>query len=100
MEIKPLDCFFSPKSVAVIGATERPGSTGRTILWNLISSPFGGVVYPVNSKRDNILGIKAYPSISAIKGPVDLAVIIIPAANVPQVVRECGDHGVKGAVII
>jgi acetyltransferase len=100
MEIKPLDCFFSPKSVAVIGATERSGSTGRTILWNLISSPFGGVVYPVNSKRDNVLGIKAYPSITAIKDPVDLAVIITPAATVPQVVRECGDHGVKGAVII
>jgi acetyltransferase len=100
MDTKPLDCFFSPKSVAVIGATERPGSTGRTILWNLISSPFGGVVYPVNSRRDNILGIKAYSSISAVPGPVDLAVIIVPAATVPQVVRECGDRGVKGAVII
>jgi len=100
MEIKPLDCFFSPKSVAVVGATERPDSTGRTILWNLISSPFGGVVYPVNSRRDNVLGIKAYPSIAAIPGPVELAVIITPAATVAQVVRDCADHGVKGAVII
>jgi acetyltransferase len=100
METQPLDCFFSPKSVAVVGATERPGSTGRTILWNLISSPFGGVVYPVNSRRDNVLGIKAYPSIAAIADPVELAVIITPAGSVPQVVRECADHGVKGAIVI
>jgi acetyltransferase len=100
MEINPLDCFFAPKSVAVVGATERAGSTGRTILWNLISSPFGGVVYPVNSRRDSVLGIKAYSSIAAIPDPVELAVIITQAATVPQVVRECADHGVKGAIVI
>jgi acetyltransferase len=100
MEIKPLDYFFAPKSVAVVGATERAGSTGRTILWNLISSPFGGVVYPVNSRRDSVLGIKAYSSIAAIPDPVELAVIVTPAATVPQVVRECADHGVKGAIVI
>jgi acetyltransferase len=98
--MNPLDCFFAPKSVAVVGATERPGSTGRNILWNLISSPFGGVVYPVNSRRDNILGIKAYPSIAAVPGPIELAVIITPAAAVPQVIRDCADRGVKGAIII
>src|SRR6476646_3946032 len=60
-ERHPLDAIFEPKSVAVIGATGKAGSVGRTILWNLISSPFGGTVYPVNAKRGSVLGIKAYP---------------------------------------
>ena len=58
-----LDAIFAPQRVAVIGATERPGAVGRTILWNLISNPFGGTVYPVNPTRDSVLGIKAYPSL-------------------------------------
>jgi acetyltransferase len=99
-ESSALNVFFAPKSVAVIGATEKAGSVGRTILWNLISSPFGGVVYPVNAKRASVLGIKAYPSVGAIPGPVDLAVIITPANTVAGLVRECGVHGVKGVVVI
>ena len=55
----PLDVFFKPQSVAVIGATETPHSVGRTTLWNLISSPFGGTVYPVNPKRASVLGMRA-----------------------------------------
>ena len=71
---QPLDVFFSPKSVAVIGATESAGTVGRTVLWNLVTSPFGGTVYPVNPKRPSVLGVKAYPSISDIPEQVDLAV--------------------------
>nr|QKW94312.1 acetyl-CoA synthetase [Stigmatella aurantiaca]QKW94364.1 acetyl-CoA synthetase [Stigmatella erecta] len=96
----PLDALFSPRSVAVIGASERQGSVGRTLLWNLISNPFGGTVYPVNPKRTNVLGIRTWPSISAIPEPVDLAVIVTPAPTVPAVIRECADAGVKGAIII
>ena len=92
--------FFAPRSVAVIGATEKAGSVGRSILWNLISSPFGGTVYPVNAKRSSVLGIKAYPSISAIPGKVDLVVIVTPANTVPGLVRECGANGVQGVVVI
>jgi acetyltransferase len=99
-ETSALQVFFAPKSVAVIGATEKAGSVGRNILWNLISSPFGGTVYPVNSKRSSILGIKAYPTITAVPGPVDLAVVVTPATAVAEVVRECGQHGVKGVVVI
>ena len=55
-----LDVFFAPKTVALIGASDRPGSLGRTLLWNLISHPFGGTVYPVNPKHQNVLGIKSY----------------------------------------
>ena len=80
---QPLDVFFSPKTVAVIGATENPGSVGRTVLWNLVTSPFGGTVYPVNPKRPSVLGIKAYPTISDIPEQVDLAVSSRPRARFP-----------------
>ena len=97
---RPLDVIFAPKTVAVIGATDRPGSVGRTVLWNLISNPFGGTVFPVNPKRDNVLGVKAYADITAIPAPVDLAVIATPAPTVPQVIRQCTAAGVKGAIIL
>ncbi len=96
----PLDAIFHPRSVAVIGATEKTGSVGRTILWNLLSSPFGGTVYPVNPTRPAILGVKAYPSIGAIGEPVDLAVIVTPAGTAPGLVEECGEAGVRGVIII
>ena len=95
-----LDAIFAPKNVAVIGATENPGSVGRTILWNLISNPFGGTVFPVNPKRAGVLGIKAYPSIGAVPDKIDLAVIVTPAPTVPGIIGECVDAGVQGAIII
>ncbi len=95
-----LDAFFAPKSVAVIGATETVGSVGRTLVTNLIASPFGGVVYPVNPKRASVLGVRAYPSVAAIGAPVDLAVVCTPAATVPGIIRECREAGVRGAIII
>ncbi len=97
---QPLDVFFSPRTVAVIGATETPGSVGRTVLWNLISNQFGGTVFPVNLKRSSVLGIKAYPNIAAVPEAVDLAVIVTPAAMVPDLIAECAEAGVKGAIII
>jgi len=99
-EGQPLDIIFSPKTVAVIGATEKAGSVGRTVLWNLVSTPFGGTVFPVNPKRHSVLGIKAYPTIARVPEPVDLAVIATPAATVPEVIQECVDAGVKGAIIL
>ncbi len=62
-EAHPLDPFFAPKNVAMIGATENPGSVGRTTMWNLMSTPFGGAIFPVNPKRTSVLGIKAYPTV-------------------------------------
>ncbi len=96
----PLDPLFRPASVAVIGATEKQGSVGRTVLWNLISSPFGGTVLPVNPKRSNVLGVRAYPSLADIDEPVELAVIVTPAPSVPDVMEECAAAGVKGVIII
>jgi acetyltransferase len=97
---RPLDALFAPHSVAVIGATEKEGSVGRTVLWNLISSPFGGTVFPVNPKRPNILGLKAYPNLAAVPDPVELAVIVTPPQTVPGVMEECVAAGVKGAIVI
>ncbi|MEG3919422.1 bifunctional acetate--CoA ligase family protein/GNAT family N-acetyltransferase [Microcoleus sp. T3_A4] len=96
----PLDRIFRPRSVAVIGATEREGSVGRTLLWNLIRNPFGGTVFPVNPQRHSVLGLKSYPDIASVPEVVDLAVIATPAAGVPQVIRECIAAGVKGAIIV
>ncbi len=97
---RDLDIFFKPRSVAAIGATDRPGHVGRSVLWNLISSPFGGTVYPVNSKKGSVLGIKAYPNVSSLPEAPELAVIMTPAETVPGVVEECARAGVQGAVII
>src|SRR5512140_206170 len=85
-EEQALDAIFTPKNVALIGATETPGTVGRTVLWNLISSPFGGAVFPVNPKRPSILGVKAYTNISNVPEQVDLAVITTPATSVPEII--------------
>jgi acetyltransferase len=95
-----LDVFFKPKSVAVIGATETPGSVGRTIVQNLLSSPFGGTVYPVNPKRPAVLGVRAYKSVGELPESPELAVIVTPAPAVPGIIGECVDVGVKGAIVI
>ena len=99
-ERNPLDSIFCPSNIALIGATEAPGSVGRTIMWNLISNPFGGAVFPVNPKRPSVLGVKAYPDIYSVPEPVELAVIVTPAYTVPKVIAECSTAGVKGAIII
>ena len=99
-ERHPLDPILKPRSVAVIGATEKIGSVGRTILYNLISNPFGGTVYPVSPTRKSVLGVRAYKSISEVPDTVDCAIIVTPAPSVPAIVRECVENGVKGAVII
>src|SRR5437879_3594327 len=96
----PLNVFFAPRNVAVIGATETASSVGRTILWNLVTSPFGGTVFPINPKRPSVLGVKAYKSIEEVPEEVDLAVVVTPAASVPGIVHECGECGVKGILVI
>jgi len=92
--------MFAPSSVAVIGATDRPATVGRTVLENLLHGKFQGKVYAVNSKHPEVLGLKAYANIRDIPGPIDLAVIATPAATVPQVIGECVDAGAKSAVVI
>ena len=97
---QPLTPLFAPQTIAVIGATERPGSVGRTLLWNLISNPFGGTVFPVHPTRVSVLGIKTYATIGAAPEAVDLAIIAVPAQKVPEIIDECGVAGVKGIIIL
>jgi acetyltransferase len=95
-----LDALFAPSSVALIGATSRPGTVGRTVLENLLGDTFRGKVYAVNAKHDEVLGLRTYKSIRDIPHPVDLAVVATPAATVTQIITECVDAGVKSAVVI
>ena len=97
---RQLDAFFSPRTVAVIGATEAEGSVGATIFRNLVGGPFASKVFPVNPKRATVFGVKACPRIEAVPEAVDLAVVVTPAATVPGVVSECVVAGVKGSLII
>ena len=93
----PLGCFFAPRSVAVIGASEKSGSVGRALLEN--TATFGGAVYPVNPHHARLLDRPAWARIADVPGEVDLALIATPAATVPGVVRECVRAGVKGAIV-
>jgi acetyltransferase len=95
-----LDAMFDPHSVAVIGASSRPGNVGRTVLENLLHNGFHGKVYPVNAKNPEVLGLKAYKSIRDIAGQVDLAVVATPATTVPQIIGECVVAGARSAVVI
>ena len=97
---RALDSFFAPHNVAVIGGTDKNGSVGRTVLLNLLKGPYRDKVYAVNPKRREVLGAPSFPSISEIPDPVDLAIIITPAATVPDIIAECVDCGVKSAVVI
>ena len=99
-ESHPLTPFFRPRTVAVIGATEAPGSVGRTLLRNLLGTPFGGTVYPVNPKRDSVLGVQAYRSVADIPAAVDLAVVATPAVAVPAIIGQCADRGIPAAIVI
>jgi acetyltransferase len=97
---RPLDAIFAPRTVALIGASERAGSVGRALFENLSAATFSGAVFPIHPDRATILDRPAYATIAAAPGPVDLAVIATPAATVPEVVRECVAVGVRGALVI
>ncbi len=98
--VKNLDAVMKPKSIAVIGASERQEAFGCSIFKNLLEYGFAGDLYPINNKSETIFNVKAYKSILDVPGPVDMAVIVIPNKFVPQVIEECGQKGVKGLVII
>ena len=96
-DLRPI---LEPQSVAVIGASRQPGTVGYAVLSNLLMGQYTGIVYPVNPKAKAICGVRTYPSVLEIPDPVDLAVIIVRAPLVPQVLEECGQKGVKGAIVI
>ena len=90
--------YFNPRSIAVVGASQDSTKMGYAVMHNLLHFP--GQLYPVNNKRSEIQGLKAYPNITAIPAPVDLAVITVPAIHVPRVIEECGQKRVPMVVII
>ena len=96
----PLDLFFKPSSVAIIGASVKPNSIGRVLLENLKTCGFPGKVYPVNPKYTKILDYPAYPDIVAVAEPIDLAVIAVPIPDVPDILKQCGQAEVRAAIII
>ena len=95
-----LDKIFNPKSVAVVGASDEEGSVGYALMKNFLESGFEGEVYPVNIRKKEILGIKAYQNVLQLPKTVDLAVIATPAKTVPEVVEQCGKAGINGLIII
>ena len=95
-----MDCFFSPKSVAVIGASRFPREVGHVIFRNFLEGGFRGSVFPVNPNADSILGVRCYPSVLNIRERVELAVVTVPAKIVPLVLGECGRKGVRAVIII
>src|SRR5688572_22728811 len=100
MALLPLDSIFSPKSIAVVGASRRKGKIGYEILHNLVVNDYQGTIHPVNPNATSVHGIRAYPSVQDIPDPVDLAIITVPADRVIEVAEECGAKGVKGLVVI
>jgi len=100
MSVENLDKIFQPNSIAVVGASEREGSVGVAIMRNLIERGYPGDIYPINPKHKKMWGKSTCPSIMDLKGPVDLAILATPIILVPQIVKDCVDVGVGGAVII
>src|SRR5437867_183144 len=95
-----LDPIFNPKSVAVIGASRHKGKVGYAIIRNLIVNEYQGTIYPVNPNAHAVHSIKAYPTVLDIPGPVDMAIITVPAEAALQAVEECAKKGVRGLVVI
>ena len=95
-----LKTIFAPRSVAVIGASAKPQSLGRAVFANLLFASYTGCVYPVNTKAKSVLGVRAYPSVLDVPDDVDLAVVLVPAGMVPQVLKDAGQKGCKGAIVI
>ncbi len=98
--MKSLQPFFSPRGVAVIGASASPGKLGFGVIQNLIRSGYQGAIYPINPKAKEILGLKAYADVSFVPDPVDLAVMIIPARAVPEALQACGRRGIRAVAIL
>ena len=100
MAIKKLNSIFRPKRIALIGVSNNPDSVGGITLRNLVGGGFNGVVYPVNPKREAVLGIPCYPDVRSLPKTPDLAVIMTAAKWVPQIIKDCGEAGINGVIIM
>jgi acetyltransferase len=100
MDTHILDPIFKPKRIALIGVTSNPQSVGGKVLSNLVGGGFEGVVYPVNPAFEAVLGIQCYPDLKSLPKKPDLAVICSAATQVPDIIRQCGESGILGIIII
>ena len=98
--IEDLRPFFEPRSVAIIGLSRKTGKGTHNALENLLDYGYKGKIYPINPNATEILGVKVYPSIKDVEGPVDLAVLVTPRSQVPTHVRNCAEKGVKCVTIV
>ena len=100
MNVHNLDQIFNPKRIALIGVTINPNSVGGKVLGNLVGGGFRGVVYPVNPESEAVLGVPCFPSVASLPKTPDLAVICTPPEQVPGLIRECGEAGIRGVIIM
>ncbi len=100
MGVDKLGKIFRPKSIAVVGASEKEGSIGSALMRNLIEGGYPGDIYPINPSYKNIYGLTAHSSVLALKSLVDLVILAVPIISTPEIVKECSEAGVQGAVII
>ena len=97
--VSDLDPIFKPTRIALLGVTPNPQSVGGRLLSNLVGGGFRGVVYPVNPASEAVLGISCYPDVRALPRTPDLGIICAPAAQVPELLEQCGEAGVRGVII-
>ena len=100
MSVRNLKYLFEPRSVAVIGASEKPHSVGATVLRNLVAGGFGGSILPVNPKYDTLAGLTVYPNVGQLPEAPDLAVICTPPSTVPDLIRDLGEKGTRAAIVL
>jgi acetyl coenzyme A synthetase (ADP forming)-like protein len=98
--VKNIQSIMNPRSVAVVGATNRPGSVGLSVFRNILTTGYKGLLYPVNPHAKSVNSVKAYPTLSDIPDEVDMAVIIVPAESVHQVMEQAAEKKVKGVIVI
>ena len=100
MNIHKLNNIFNPQRIALIGVTTNPNSVSGKVLINLVSGGFRGVVYPVNADHEAVMGIPCYPEVQSLPRIPDLAIVCTPAEKVPSVIKECGEFGIRGIIIM
>ncbi len=99
MSIRNLEKIFNPRAIAVVGASDDTHSVGFTLFRSLCSAGFAGPMFPVNTRRDTVQGVRAFPTVGGLPEAVDLAVVATPAASVPDVIEQCGRAGILGVIV-
>ncbi|MBN1433359.1 bifunctional acetate--CoA ligase family protein/GNAT family N-acetyltransferase [Candidatus Fermentibacterales bacterium] len=100
MSVRNLDLFFEPRRIALVGVTINPNSVGGKVLGNLVAAGYRGVVYPVNPSSEAVMGVQCYPDVRGLPKVPDLAILCSPARQVPGLVSDCGEAGIRGLIVM